>query len=82
MKWNEEYYRIQKKNKFRTFLTICLFKKLINKIFYKHILYLFISYYFSSILLKRKKKKSSQKNLFPKKMKSFWKKRSPNVIND
>lgn len=38
MKWNEEYYRIKKNNnnqsyKFRTLLTIRLFKKLINKIF-------------------------------------------------
>lgn len=39
IKWNEEYYRIKKNNnnnqsyKFRTLLTIRLFKKLINKIF-------------------------------------------------
>lgn len=39
IKWNEEYYRIKKSSnnnqsyKFRTLLTIRLFKKLINKIF-------------------------------------------------
>lgn len=74
MKWNEEYYRIQKKNKFRTFLTICLFKKLINKIFYKYILYLFISYYFSSILLKRKKKNLLKRIYSRRRWKVFGKK--------